>query len=615
MLRLNNYLVFYLLIILFTSCKIEVEQKNNIQIAFISDVHLSNIYGEFEDSDYKGVKNPGNGKYVLIRTMKSQLHSTRIFNENYFAFLAALDDVVKRNIKYVVLPGDFSDDGQPYNVRGLKHILDRYTHKCGIQFFAITGNHDPVAPFSLDAGKTDFLGEGGKNQAIMSKEDMYTPQWPDANPVVITKDICKMGYQQIVEKLENCGFYPQKYYRYWETPFSNYSYNEYSYQIARAKSGIDHRYYSLDDDTIKIPDVSYLVEPIDGLWLLALDGNVFQHAAKDKQNLTKAKLKSGGEYSNIIKHKQHLITWVKKVMKESKRLNKKVVAFSHYPMVDFNDGASIDMKTLFGDQKMQLHRVPDEDIAELFAKLGIQLHFGGHMHMNDTGVREYENGSLLVNVQIPSLAGYPAAYKLLTIKTPELMEVETVRLDSVSGFNELFPLYENEYDNLQRSGVNNTWNKEILKSGTYDEFISWHLKELVRLRFLEKDWPQNFKDFMLHTNGNKLLKFAGSNSLDSLKCKDWSGFDMIYDFYRIKNADQLAFADIGLERLNQYQSIINLAIKNKNLQSAEKGSPEHNFYLFSKIFNHLLHSELSDHFQIDLKTGTVRNLMPVLELQ
>ncbi len=59
-------------------------------------------------------------KYTLLRTMESQLHSTRIFNENYFAFLAALEDIVQRGIKIVALPSEHTDDGQPIHILGLK---------------------------------------------------------------------------------------------------------------------------------------------------------------------------------------------------------------------------------------------------------------------------------------------------------------------------------------------------------------------------------------------------------------------------------------------------------------------------------------------------------------
>lgn len=82
------------------------------KIAFLSDVHFLDLFGQFSDTNFMGFPNPKDGKNVITRTMDSQLRSTRLFNENYFAFLVALEDMVKRDIKIVALPGDFADDGQ-----------------------------------------------------------------------------------------------------------------------------------------------------------------------------------------------------------------------------------------------------------------------------------------------------------------------------------------------------------------------------------------------------------------------------------------------------------------------------------------------------------------------
>lgn len=103
-------------------------------------MHFQDLYGEFSDSNFKGIENPKTGKKTILRTMDSQLHSTRIFNENYFAFLAALDDIAKRNIKIVALPGDYTDDGQAYNLRGLKKVLEEYQKKirCGFSSQRVT---------------------------------------------------------------------------------------------------------------------------------------------------------------------------------------------------------------------------------------------------------------------------------------------------------------------------------------------------------------------------------------------------------------------------------------------------------------------------------------------
>src|SRR5690606_21505267 len=118
------------------------------------DIHFHDVYGHFENGAFQGLAThtEQGAQYATIRSMRAQLHSTRLFNENYFAFIAALDDIVKKNIKYVALPGDFSDDGQPLHMRGLKSILDKYHRDYGIEFFAAPGNHDPTRPFSHPAG-------------------------------------------------------------------------------------------------------------------------------------------------------------------------------------------------------------------------------------------------------------------------------------------------------------------------------------------------------------------------------------------------------------------------------------------------------------------------------
>lgn len=609
--RLVNIVFFVLFIHILFSCKQEIsKEEKDFQIAFMADVHLQDVYGTFSDSDYKGVQNPGNGKYVLARTMQAQLHSTRIFNENYFAFLAALDDVVKRGVKYVVLPGDFSDDGQPLNIRGLQQILNEYSKNFGIRFLVTTGNHDPVRPFSMDAGKKDFMGEGGQPQVIMSKEGMYTPSSEQEHPVVISQDIRKLGYEEIITTLGGYGFFPKSSDLYWETPFTTYNYEDYCFSEAKEQASFDHRTYLIPPYDTPMPDVSYLAEPELGLWFLAIDANVYlpTERVKDRSG-SPANYKSASVgYSNVLTHKKHLISWVKKITEEADKLGKTLIVFSHYPMVEFNDDATSLIKKLMGEGKMQTHRVPDEDVARIFANAGIKLHFGGHMHINDTGIRKSEKGNCLINIQVPSLAAYIPAYKLLTVESKDVMEVETIVVDSVSRFNELFPLYKKEHAYLSSINANNIWSEEILDASTYREFTSWHLRELVRLRFLKSDWPEDFREFLLQSSGKDLLTYSKASVKDSevnvKKYETWTGFDMIYDFYRLRSADKLAIKDIGWDRIMQYQIINNAIISNLKLGDIMF----EDFYDFAIILHHLLNGAPADHFQVNLKSGEIVDL-------
>ncbi|MFV8372261.1 metallophosphoesterase [Flavobacterium sp. LB2P74] len=628
---------FFFFLCLFTTVSKGQAPPEELKIAFLADVHFQDLYGTLHDSDYKGIINPKNGKHTLLRTMESQLHSTRIFNENYFAFLAALDDIVQRGIKIVAFPGDYSDDGQPLHIRGLKQILTDYTVKHGIQFFITTGNHDPAGPFAQESGKNDFLGIGGKRQPIFSKKGFYEPNSNNENAVVVTPDIAKMGYLGITKELKDFGFYPKENDTFWATPFSTYSLDTYNFAKATEAASLTNRTYSVAPG-YSVPDVSYVVEPVSGLWLMAIDGNVYipkKEAAKNSKD-SKEYSDAGQGYNKVLSHKKHLITWIEKISAEAKKRGKTLIAFSHFPMVEYNDDASPEIEELMGKGKWQLDRVPKEEVAQTFADAGLKIHFGGHMHINDTGIRKTKKGNTLVNIQTPSLAAYIPAYKLLTIKKNEVMEIETIPINEVPRFNELFDLYKMEYDFLKSQNTADIWNTGILETKNYLDFTDFHLKELVRLRFLPDDWPELFKNFMLNVSGEDLLILANLESKadydtiinhksnfeqawkkaenkvkQQLKNNDfkesdfkWSGLELITDFYRIRSADELALAAIGKERIKQYQFIIASYLdsqKERNLNPTEK-----NTILFLTILNKFLNGAPADHFFIDLKSGTIQ---------
>ncbi|MBA4316874.1 MAG: metallophosphatase [Flavobacterium sp.] len=601
-----------LLLLFLSACKsVPTEPKVATQIAFIADVHLQDIFGKFQDNKYQGIQNPVTGEYANIRTMSSQLHSTRIYNENYFAFIAALNDISKRGIKQVVLPGDFSDDGQPIHVRGLRKILDEYSRKQGMSFFVTTGNHDVVRPFSQEATKTDFLGKDGKEQIISSSKANLAKRDNELEPI-ITSDIKNWGYKETLNEMADFGFYPQKSYLYWETPFSSYGYESYNFDIALKESVLQKRIYTLKNTNLSLPDASYLVEPVKGIWLLAIDANAYVPNEKLSGLMDNPHDFSGASigYNNVLLYKKYLIDWVKKVSAEAKQKGKILIAFSHYPMVDFNDDASPEMKLLFGSNKMQLSRIPNEEVAQTFADAGIQIHFGGHMHINDTGVRTTAKGNALFNIQTPSLAAYKPAYKILTIHSNSEVEVETVVVGSVPKFNSLFPFYEEEYAHLQNIKSPTIWDKDILKAKDYEDFTQWHLKELVRLRFLPEDFPVAFLASIVKLSGKDLLQINKnildvekqllSNNLTIYDFESWTGFDMLFDFYRLKNAGELAIPEIETNRLKQYQMVC---------EQLEKSGNER-FVLWAKIVQKTMNGQPSNHFKINLKTNRIDRINP-----
>ncbi|MEO1021887.1 MAG: metallophosphoesterase [Bacteroidota bacterium] len=588
---MNRVLPVLFLCLCFLACS-ETE-KEPIRIAFLADVHLTNIYGTLSDSEFRGIPHPSTGEHMLIRTMSAQLRSTRIFNENYFAFISALDDIAERGIKIVAFPGDYTDDGQPINIRGLKGILEEYEQKYNIQFLITTGNHDPVRPFTQDAGKRDFLGEGGKNQPIFSTPDAYVIHPETDHPVIVSGDVSELGYKDIITELGRFGYTAQREYLYWSTPFSEYEPATYSYEKGVLASALSNRVYAVKDGVL-IPDATYLVEPIEGLWLVAIDGNIYIPKDDNEVVSNPANYKSPGlGYNNFSDNKAYFMNWLKEVSEQADDLGKIVIAFSHYPAVDFNDDASPILKNLLGESKWQLERVPAERIAKSFADAGINLHIAGHMHINDTGIRIYDDKSI-VNIQTPSLAAYRPGYKILTLLEENRVLVETVTIDSVPGFNQLFPLYEMEYDFLLKTNDSAPWKRDVLESKNYHNFMLWHLKEVVRLRFIN-DWPEQIRNILLTEYIQDFTK-SGKPALSS-EIAQTSAYEMLLDMYKIRNADVLAFKDIPDERIEAYKKL------HDTWKGVEPVTPlEIQIKQFFEVLNAFLNGEPADSFIIDFST-------------
>lgn len=498
------------------------------QIAFISDAHIQDVDGHAE----------------RVRSMEAQVQSTRLFNENYYAFLAALDDVARRDIRWVVLPGDLTDDGQFFNQQKIKELLNSYAAAKGMRFFVTTGNHDPALP----------LGHAKKNAHFLAADGSR----------VTREDSCA-GYVSQMECYADFGFFPRKDDCYWESPFTSYTYDKYAYEDACRESVLGKRTYTLCD-SLTATDASYLVEPVDGLWLLAIDGGVYLPKEMKEGKWTYQGSSAG--YNLVLKHKPFLLPWVRKVVEEAQKRHKILVAFSHYPLVDFNDGVSEHVRRMWGDRCFDLHRVPEAEVSEAFLQAGLRLHFAGHMHVNDTGIWEGKDGKHLYNIQVPSIATYVPAYKILTIESDEVFRVETVMLDTVPGFDSLFPLYRAECQSDSLRGHSPVWNKEILSARTYGEFCDYQFRDLVRLRFIPRDLPESWRACLDFTGARMLEAVSGEDKSGDADWTGWCMKDLVLDLYRLRYAERLALKDIPETRLAAYRYLFDRA-RISPLRSAE----------------------------------------------
>lgn len=531
------------------------EKDKEVQIAFLADIHLHDFFAAAKDLDASELpviadartsdqSTQGAQTPVLMRSMQAQLNSTRLFNENYFVFRAALDEIAAKGIKLVALPGDFSDDGQPANVVALTSILAEYTDKYGMRFFAITGNHDPVRPFSRAGGKKGFLHRSGKEVAVMSPDH---PDCLNKSAWQCSNALREWGYADIMETLKSQGFSPSSQDVLYETPFGTADVAKRGWRWCDTRSEESNTGENSNTteesgkSCIFMPDASYLVEPVEGLWLLAIDANVY--TPKGKVSLLEFNGSSNAGYNAIVDYKPELLDWIAGVVKRAEEQNKRLIAFSHFPMADFYDNTQKQLAELFGDTGMQLKRMPSASTTQILSDLGLRLHMAGHMHLYDIAQPEDTGG--LVNVQVPSLAAYQPGYSVVTLSNDGSAQVDTIIQQQVDQFDTLFPVYAKEWQYRKQAGLIN-WDKTILDAPDYLRFTDAHLKEVVRQRYVGREWPQPLATFIQS-------KTVG-DALETLVCGNVSrvtdeglltmpAITLANDYYRIRNAGQ--FADLG----------------------------------------------------------------------
>jgi len=417
-----------------------------------------------------------------------------------------------------------------------------------------------------------------------------------------------------------------------------------------------------------VPDTSYVVEPVKGVWLVGLDANVYVPTGTGPNDFTG----SGDQgYNKMLTHKSHVIKWLADVVARGKAQGKQVIAFSHFPMTEFFNGASDDIEALLGANKMQMVRRPAENTTRALAETGLKIHVGGHMHFNDMAVRTYGGDKALFNIQAPSMAAYVPAYKIMTMQSASEIEVKTIRLDKVPRFDELFDLYraENAYDVPPR------WNVSILDAKDYGDFNYRYMSELVRLRLLNDDWRCEMRELVkspltgadmlvlsqlrttvtlaeLKNTGdhnkltpeffNCLYTAGGPNASNPAYAADladaqnraqalvqahgmqladfakWQALDLAGDFVRLANAGDLAYADIPAQRASQYKLLAQaLSQTNAGLQlNGDRVSDANTLAdMYKARFKPLMAIMLkladglpSEHILVDLKSNAVVNL-------
>jgi 3',5'-cyclic AMP phosphodiesterase CpdA len=540
-----------------------------MQIAVVADPHYHDVFGWPEAT----------GDRPALRSFADSMASTRIFNESYPAFRAVLDDIVQAGISIVVIVGDLTDDGQATTVRSVDSLLADYTDRHGLRFYMTPGNHDLFALNGRHQSKR-FLNADGSTLLVTSDPD--EPAGPSTGRLVTAEMHCG-GYADGLAAYGR-GFFRRPGDLHWESPFGS------------SDALSDRRFLIRSDDgatIVSMIDASYLVEPVPGLWLLSLDANVFEPRNGSTDPLAEASYydSSNAGWNAVLKHKRFLFDWAGDVSRRARQQGKHLLAFSHYPLIDPHADSFDDELAVFG-QSSSIRRSPRPPAVAAGVASGIGVHFSGHLHVNGTTAVTGPDG-FLVNVAVPSLVAYPAAYKRVRFEAGR-MAVETVAVDDVPGYDIAFAGYRHEAAHAPRDTT------IFDRLSSYADFCDLHLRDLVRNRYALES-PPDLAGLMANLSVAQLAEVAGVHAGLDPTATTLTGSELMLDWYRLRKARELALPLIPAPRLALYRD---LCARFRRGNWPADGVPGRLAAIF-RILETNLGGLPSDRFVIDLNSGRV----------
>jgi 3',5'-cyclic AMP phosphodiesterase CpdA len=173
-----------------------------------------------------------------------------------------------------------------------------------------------------------------------------------------------------------------------------------------------------------INSLSYIVEPIDGLWLFALDACCYRENAQGQHPVT------GGKFSS------ETLIWIENELDKAAENGKSVVGFMHHGILEHYKKQS----KFFEDYVIEDFK----PVSKMFAEKGMNLVFTGHYHAQDIVKKEFPGKKVLYDIETGSLVTYPCPVREIKL-SENRMEISSHYIKSIETMTEDFEKYSRDY--------------------------------------------------------------------------------------------------------------------------------------------------------------------------
>lgn len=157
--------------------------------------------------------------------------------------------------------------------------------------------------------------------------------------------------------------------------------------------------------------LSYVAEPVRGLWLIAMDSCSYDN------NLTEGQPTTSGEF------KPETFQWILRMIAKGQKKGKRMIGMMHHGVTEHYTMQSV----LFSDYVVKDWPI----VSQAFANAGLNVVFTGHYHASDATIREFPGGTFIIDVETGSLVTYPNPYRKVTLTSDNVMEITTQFIDEI----------------------------------------------------------------------------------------------------------------------------------------------------------------------------------------
>lgn len=178
--------------------------------------------------------------------------------------------------------------------------------------------------------------------------------------------------------------------------------------------------------------LSYLVEPVESLWILGLD------ACRYDLNDPRGHSHTGGSF------RQETLAWLEQLLTSEEAAGKTIIAMMHHGVLEHYRG----QKKYFGEYVVDDHR----KVSRMLARLGVRVVFTGHYHANDITMKQFGDGSTMYDIQTGSLVTWPCPVRSVRLEG-DSMHIETRHISSIPSHGNGFPEYARSYVISGVSGI------------------------------------------------------------------------------------------------------------------------------------------------------------------